>query len=58
MCVLNITRRGKMATLQQTSKTHATLKKKVFVPFYAEDLYFLNYENGMDGNKNLRTLHV
>ena len=47
-----------MATLQQTSKTHATLKKKVFVPFYAEDLYFLNYENGMDGNKNLRTLHV
>ena len=46
MCVLNMTSRGKMATLQQTSKTHATLKKKVFVPLYAEDLYFLTTKMG------------
>ena len=46
MCVLNMTSRGKMATLHQTSKTHATLKKKIFVPLYAEDLYFLTTKMG------------
>ena len=30
MCVLNMTSKGKMSTLQQTSKTHATLKRKIF----------------------------
>ena len=35
-----------MATLQQTAKIHATLKKKIFVPLYAEDLYFLTTKMG------------
>ena len=30
-----------MLTLQHTSKTHATLRKKIFMLLYAEDLYFL-----------------
>ena len=46
MCVLNMTSRGTMATLQQTAKIHATLKKKIFVPLYAEDLYFLTTKMG------------
>ena len=28
-------------SLPFNSKTHATLKKKIFIPLYAEDLYFL-----------------
>ena len=35
-----------MATLQQTTKTLATLMKKIFVPLYAEDLYFLTTKMG------------
>ena len=35
-----------MATLQQTTKTLATLTKKIFVPLYAEDLYFLTTKMG------------
>ena len=46
MCVLIMNSRGKMATLQQTTKTLATLTKKIFVPLYAEDLYFLTTKMG------------
>ena len=46
MCVLNMTSKGKMSTLQQTSKTQATLKRKIFIPLYAEDLYFLTTKMG------------
>ena len=46
MCVLNMTSKGKMSTLQQTPKTQATLKRKSFIPLYAEDLYFLTTKMG------------
>ena len=38
--------KGKMLSLKQTSKTHATLRKKIFIPLYAEDLYFLTTQMG------------
>ena len=41
MCLAQINKKGELRYLQQNSKTHATLKKKIFVPLYAEDLQFL-----------------
>ena len=35
-----------MLTLQHTCKTHVTLRKKIFIPRYAEDLYFLTTKLG------------
>ena len=46
MCAMQITSKGKMSTMQHTSKTHATLRKKIFIPLYAEDLYFLTTRLG------------
>ena len=46
MCAMQITSKGKMSTMQHTSKTHATLRKKNFIPLYAEDLYFLTTRLG------------
>ena len=41
MCVEQMKDKGKMFSLKQTSKTHATLRKKIFITLYAEDLCFL-----------------
>ena len=46
MCVEQMKDKGKMLSLKQTSKTHATLRKKIFIPLYAEDLYFLTTRMG------------
>ena len=46
MCAMQITSKGKMSTMQHTSKTHAILRKKIFIPLYAEDLYFLTTRLG------------
>ena len=46
MCIQQVNDKGKMLSLKQTTKTHATLKKKIFVPLYAEDLYFLTTRAG------------
>ena len=46
MCAMQIKSKGKMSTLQHTSKTHATLNKKIFIPLYAKDLYFLTTRLG------------
>ena len=46
MSVLQLTDKGKMSTLQHTAKTHATLKKTVFLPLYAEDLQFITTKMG------------
>ena len=43
---MQITDKGKMLTLQHTCKTHVTLRKKIFIPRYAEDLYFLTTKLG------------
>ena len=40
-----------MSTLQHTSKTHAMLRKKIFIPLYAEDLYFLTTRLGWTATK-------
>ena len=32
MCIQQVNDKGKMLSLKQTTKTHATLKKKIFVP--------------------------
>ena len=41
MCLAQINKKGELQSLQQNSKTHATLKNKIFVLLYAEDLQFL-----------------
>ena len=46
MCMEQMKDKGKMLSLKQTSKTHATLRKKIFIPLYAEDLYFLTTRMG------------
>ena len=46
MCLAQINKKGELRSLQQNSKTHATLKKKIFVPLYAEDLQFLTTRMG------------
>ena len=46
MCALQMTDRGKISTLQHTSKTHSTLRKKNFILLYAEDLHFLTTRLG------------
>ena len=46
MCLAQINKKGELLSLQQNSKTHATLKKKIFVPLYAEDLQFLTTRMG------------
>ena len=38
--------KGEIASLPFNSKTHATLKDKVFISLYAEDLYFLTTRAG------------
>ena len=46
MCLAQINKKGELRSLQQNSKTHATLKKKIFVPLYTEDLQFLTTRMG------------
>ena len=46
MCIQQVNDKGKMLSLKQTTKTHATLKKKIYVPLYAKDLYFLTTRAG------------
>ena len=42
----NIKKKDTLYSLLFNSKTHATLKKKIFIPLYAEDLYFLTTRAG------------
>ena len=44
MCIQQVNDKGKMLSLKQTTKTHTTLKKKIFL--YADDLYFLTTRAG------------
>ena len=46
MCLAQINKKGELRSLQQNSNTHATLKKKIFMPLYAEDLQFLTTRMG------------
>ena len=46
MCIQQVNDKGKILSLKQTTQRHATLKKKIFVPLYAEDLYFLTTRPG------------
>ena len=46
LCLAQINEKGELRSLQQNSKTHATLKKKIFVPLHAEDLQFLTTRMG------------
>ena len=46
MRLAQINKKGKLQSLQQNSKTHATLKKKIFVTLYVEDLQFLTTRMG------------
>ena len=38
-------------SLPYNSKTHATLKEKIYIPLYAEDLYFLTTRAGWEVTK-------
>ena len=38
---VNENKEDTLYSLPSNSKTHATLKDKIYVPLYAEDLYFL-----------------
>ena len=42
----NKKKKDTLYSLLFNSKTHATLKKKIFIPLYAEDLYFLTTRAG------------
>ena len=46
MCIQQVNDKGKILYLKQTTKIHATLKKKIFVPLYSQDLYFLTTRAG------------
>ena len=46
MRLAQINKKGKLQSLQQNSKTHATLKKTIFVTLYVEDLQFLTTRMG------------
>ena len=52
MCALQMTDRGKISTLQHTSKTHATLRKKIYTALCRGPLLF-NDQTRLDRNKNL-----
>ena len=43
----NIKKKDTLYSLLFNSKTHATLKEKIFIPLYAEDLYFLTTRAGL-----------
>ena len=38
MCLAQENKKGELQSLKLNSKTHSTLKKKIFIPLYAEDL--------------------
>ena len=42
----NKTKEDTLYSLQFNSKTHSTLKEKLYIPLYAEDLYFLTIRAG------------
>ena len=46
MCLAQENKKGELRFLQLNSKPHATLKKKTFIPLYAEDLQFLTTRMG------------
>ena len=46
MCLAQENKKGEQQYLQLNSKTHPTLKKKIFIPLYAEDLRFLTARMG------------
>lgn len=45
-------------SLPYNSKTHATLKEKIYIPLYAEDLYFLTIRAGWEVTKIYEHLHL
>ena len=46
MCLAQENKKGELRSLWLNSKTHATLKKKIFIPLYVEDLQFLTTRMG------------
>ena len=46
MCLAQANDKGELRSLQQNSKTHTTLKNKIFVLLYTEDLQFLTTKMG------------
>ena len=51
MCLAQPNKKGELKALKENSKTHATLKSKIFTPLYAEDLQFLTTRMGWSVTK-------